>query len=76
VIDANEMAVANGVGTGFQFSPVNLAGATDAFRRAKNLWLDMDAWHQLQRNGMAADVGWSRPARQYASLYRSCLQEA
>lgn len=76
VIDANEMAVANGVGTGFQFSPVNLRGATDAFRRAKNLWLDMDAWHQLQRNGMAADVGWSRPARQYASLYRACLQEA
>jgi starch synthase len=74
VIDANEMAVANGVATGFQFSPVTLSGATDAFARAKSLWRDMNAWRGLQLNGMATDVGWSRPARHYASLYRSCLQ--
>lgn len=76
VIDANEMALATGVATGFQFSPVSLTAALDAFRRAKDLWLDMDAWRQLQRNGMAVDVGWGRPARHYASLYRACLQGA
>ncbi|HZB62474.1 MAG TPA: glycogen synthase GlgA [Microvirga sp.] len=76
VIDANEMAVANGVATGVQFAPVSLPAATDAFARAKSLWLDRDGWRRMQLNGMAADVGWTRPARQYASLYRSILQEA
>lgn len=76
VIDANEAAVAAGVATGFQFSPVSFSALNDAISRAKELWLDMDAWHRLQRNGMAVDVGWSRPARQYANLYRACLQEA
>ncbi len=75
VIDANEMAVASGVATGFQFSPVNLTGAVDAFARAKNLWQDEEAWQRLQMNGMVADVGWGRPARHYADLYRSCLLE-
>jgi starch synthase len=74
VIDANEMAVANGVATGFQFAPVNLTAANDAFRRAKALFADKDAWRRVQMNGMAADVGWSRPARQYAGLYRSCAR--
>jgi starch synthase len=75
VVDANEMALAAGVATGIQFAPVNLTAAVDAFVRAKSLWLDVDAWRRIQLNGMAADVGWSRPARQYANLYRDCLQE-
>jgi starch synthase len=75
VIDANEMAVAAGVATGFQFSPVNLTGLVDATNRAKLLWSDVEAWHRLQRNGMAAEVGWDRAARQYAHLYRSCLED-
>jgi starch synthase len=71
IIDANEMAVATGAATGFQFGPVNLGAALDAFDRAKNLWRDKSAWQRLQVNGMGADVSWHRPARQYASLYRS-----
>ncbi|HLM40047.1 MAG TPA: glycosyltransferase, partial [Microvirga sp.] len=74
VIDANDMALANGVATGLQFTPVTLPAAADAVIRAKNLWRDRDGWRRIQRNGMAADVGWTRPARQYASLYRSILQ--
>lgn len=73
VIDANEMAVAAGVATGIQFSPVNLTGIVDAFARAKSLWRDKAAWQSLQVNGMASDVGWRRPARHYADLYR-CLR--
>jgi starch synthase len=75
VIDANEMAVAAGVATGIQFSPVNLTGLIDAIGRTKALKSDREAWRRVQRNGMAAEVGWSRPARQYAHLYRSCLEE-
>jgi len=73
VIDANEMAIAAGVATGFQFGPVALSPLTDAIDRAKALWRDMPAWRRLQGNGMGADVSWRRPARQYADLYRSCL---
>ena len=76
VIDANDMALANGVATGLQFTPVTLPAAADAVIRAKNLWRDRDGWRRIQRNGMGADVGWTRPARQYASLYRSILQAA
>jgi starch synthase len=76
VIDANDMALASGVATGLQFAPVNTPAAADAFVRAKGLWRDRDAWRRIQLNGMGADVGWTRPARQYASLYRSILREA
>ena len=73
IIDANEMAIATGAATGFQFGPVNLGAAIDAFERAKHLWRDKDAWRRLQVNGMRADVSWHRPAKQYADLYRSCV---
>ena len=76
IIDANEMAIATGTGTGFQFGPVNLGAAIDAFERAKHLWRDKDAWRRLQVNGMKADVSWHRPAKQYADLYRSCVAGA
>jgi len=76
VIDANEMAIASGVATGLQFSPVNLTGFADAINRSKMLWPDRDLWRRMQQNGMAVEVGWSRPARRYAELYRSCLEEA
>jgi starch synthase len=73
VIDANEMAIATGVATGFQFAPVSLSSLTDALQRATTLWRDTEAWRRLQHNGMSADVSWRRPAKQYAALYRSCL---
>jgi starch synthase len=76
VIDANEIAIATGAATGFQFGPVNLGAATDAFQRAKILWQDKEAWRRLQMNGMSADLSWSRPARQYANLFRSCVGAA
>lgn len=74
IVDANEMAIASGVATGIQFSPVNLSGAIDAFERAKSLWKEKAAWERLQMNGMATEVGWERPARHYAQLYRECQQ--
>jgi starch synthase len=74
IIDANEIAVATGAATGFQFGPVTLGPAIDAFERAKSLWRDTDTWRRLQMNGMSADLSWRRPARHYADLYRSCLQ--
>jgi starch synthase len=74
VIDANEMALAAGVATGFQFGPAAASPLANAIDRAKTLWRDRQAWRRLQGNGMRSDVSWRRPAKQYADLYRSCLE--
>jgi starch synthase len=73
VIDANEMAVAAGVATGIQFAPVEQGPLQHALRRAIGLWRQPKVWRRIQANGMAADVGWSGPARRYAVLYRELL---
>ncbi len=71
VIDASEMALAAGVATGIQFAPVDEPALAAAIRRTAALWQDRAAWRALQRNGMSADVGWDRPAKHYAALYRA-----
>lgn len=68
VIDANDMALAAGQGTGFQFSPVTGDRLEKAVRRAAELF-GTPAWAQIQANGMASDVSWRRPAERYAALY-------
>ncbi len=70
VIDANEMALAAGVPTGIQFAPPTRDTLEAAIARAARLWRQPDAWSRIQRNAMASDVGWARPARRYAELYR------
>ena len=74
VIDCNEMAVAEGFGTGVQFTPtVGMLEA--AILRTTALWRNQRVWRRAQRNAMAADVSWRRPARHYAELYRELLAE-
>lgn len=73
VIDANEMALAAGVATGLQFAPVTREALEVALGRAMRLWGDQAAWRQVQRNAMAADVGWTRPAKHYAEVYRAAV---
>jgi starch synthase len=70
VIDANAAALAQGVATGVQFSPVSRAGLDQALLRAAGLWRDQAAWRKMQRNGMTMDVSWRKPAAQYAALFR------
>ena len=75
VIDANEAALASGVATGIQFSPVTVDALEEAVDRAVRLWQDRDVWQRMQRNAMAADVSWRRSAERYAALYRSLEAE-
>jgi starch synthase len=70
VIDANEMALAAGVATGFHFSPVGTDMLVAAIGRALSVWHEPELWRRLQRNAMQTEVGWRRPAMRYASLYR------
>ena len=76
VIDASPMALAAGVATGVQFTPVTADLLAAAIRRTARLYRDQPAWQRLQANGMATDVSWREPARQYASLYREAAASA
>jgi len=73
VIDANEMALAAGVGTGVQFAPGTREGLALAISRTLRLWHSPTAWKRLQACAMATDVGWTRPARQYAAIFREVV---
>lgn len=73
VIDANEMALAAVAATGFQFAPVTLEALTTAIDRALSVWAQPESWKTIQANGMSASVGWERPARRYAELYRDII---
>lgn len=70
VIDANEMALVAHAGNGLQFAPVTSEALALSLERAVSLWHDRPTWLRLQQHAMAAEVGWRRPARQYAALFR------
>ena len=71
VIDANTAALSAGVATGVQFWPVTPDNLATAIQRTLRLWSVPDRWAKVQKNAMAADFGWSGPARSYADLYRT-----
>ena len=70
VVDGNEMAIASGAATGFQFAPVTLEGLQTAIRRTAAVFEDKDDWSGMIKAGMATDVSWRRPAKVMARLYR------
>lgn len=76
VIDANSVALASGVATGFQFAPVTAAALGDAIDRACDLFADRRAWRATVVNAMRQRVGWDKSAVQYRTLYESVLAEA
>jgi len=74
VIDANPAALAAGAATGVQFAPISAEGLAMASRRAVTLYRQPEIWRTLQMNGMATDVSWRGPARDYASLFRELVE--
>ncbi|MBB5752278.1 glycogen synthase GlgA [Prosthecomicrobium pneumaticum] len=75
VIDANPVALAAGVATGFQFGPVSALGLEAVLHRVVELWRDRPAWRRMQENAMRTDVSWDRAAAAYAALYRQAVAE-
>jgi len=76
VVDANEMALADGVGTGFHFSPVTQEMLQATVLRVARLWRDPGDWKTLQKNAVRTDVSWTRSAARYAQLYRDMIADA
>jgi starch synthase len=56
---------------GFVFKEPTEAALLAAIRRAATTWHNRKAWAAMQIDGMGRDVGWARPAAQYAALYAS-----
>ncbi len=69
VIDANPAAVAAGVATGFQVSPVTADELAWTFAALTRLFCDRPAWQRMQRAGMTQDFGWPTAAARYRDLY-------
>jgi starch synthase len=76
VIDANEMALAEGCATGVHFSPTTREMLEAAIARMGALWRDRDAFARTQANALRADVSWTRSAARYAALYRDAIAHA
>jgi starch synthase len=57
------------------FSPDNGDALADACRRMVELYGDRKVWAAMQKQGMRADVSWSRSAARYADLYRSLVSK-
>ncbi|MBI2717916.1 MAG: glycogen synthase GlgA [Rhizobiales bacterium] len=73
IIDANDAALAAGVATGFQFSPVDGPGLDHALGRVARAFASRESWTRMQKRGMASDVSWQRSANAYAALYRGLI---
>jgi len=70
VVDASDVALAAGAATGVQFAPVTRTMLELAIGRTLALQRDRTLWRRLQSRAMATDVGWNRPAKRYAALFR------
>jgi starch synthase len=60
-------------GTGFKFYEYTGAALLDAIGKALEAFRWPRLWTRIMSNGMLKDFSWSRPARQYAELYRSLV---
>ncbi|HEX6007106.1 MAG TPA: glycogen synthase GlgA [Burkholderiales bacterium] len=75
IVDCTPATLAAGTATGFLFTAPRVDALQEAIARACAVYRASDAWHRLQRNGMARDFSWAGPARAYAALYRSLVRQ-
>ncbi len=68
IIDANEMALEAGTGTGVMFTPPHADMFRAAVQRAAGLYEDQSIWRRLMKNAMRTDVSWGRSAARATSL--------
>ena len=60
--------------TGYTFYNYEAGAFWEAIERALHTYrIDQSSWHQIQRNGMAADFSWQRSALGYQQLYEWAL---
>jgi starch synthase len=74
VINASPAALASGVATGVQFSPLTTEALANAITRLGDLYAQPDVWKKMQRNAMKQTVGWHASAARYHAIYDALLQ--
>lgn len=57
-------------GAGFTFKSYNAYDMLDAITRCVTFYYDREGWKTLQRNIMAYDSSWEKPAAEYMALYQ------
>jgi starch synthase len=60
--------------TGFVFEKMHHMSLVSAIKTALKVYADRDAWHEIQRKGMAGDFSWQASAREYLKLYISLIK--
>lgn len=63
-------AAPDGDGTGFTFASYNAHDMLFVIRQACGMFGDREAWNKVVANGMAKDVSWTVPAKEYMKLYK------
>ncbi|MCG6885476.1 MAG: glycogen synthase GlgA [Silicimonas sp.] len=74
VINASPAALAQGVATGVQFTPVTGEALANAFTRLCDLYAAPKTWAAIQKNAMKQPVGWETSAADYSALYAGLLE--
>jgi starch synthase len=74
VTDARPEALATGRATGFSFDAATPAALQRCVRRAVALREDAAAWARLCHTGMARELSWAGPARDYLALYERLIE--
>lgn len=75
VVDASDFNRANGTANGFSFSDFRGDALFWNICRARALFADKRAWHQLQLNGMRRDWSWKHSANQYVQVYERAIAQ-
>jgi starch synthase len=73
VVDTTTESLANDTANGFVFDVAEPALLLNTIHRAIASYRDKKQWQQIQKNGMACDLGWDHSARTYLDVYRSLL---
>ncbi|MGE0501520.1 MAG: glycogen synthase GlgA [Rhizobiaceae bacterium] len=76
VVDANDAALTAGAATGFVFQPGSGDAMLRGVKRAVDAFNVNGLWRTVQKQGMKAEVSWTRGAARYASLYRSLIDRS
>jgi starch synthase len=63
-------------GTGFLFDRLDRGALVGAVERALAAYATEEPWARLRRRVMRVDLGWDRPARRYAQIYRRATEAA
>jgi starch synthase len=73
VVDANDVHLRDGSGTGFVFEAATPVALEHAVERAVALYRQPEAWQRVMRQAMAQDFSWDHAARDYLALYRDVV---